>query len=177
MARWLVSLLLMSSVSIASSASANTKLLGLLSDNQSYAPLMMVAQIEKDYAGIVTEIEADEHKGELIYEVNVVNIDEGTLIEFEFSGKDGKVLQQKVKRLKRDDDDVIAAQLLSNMQLSFSQLVKQALGSRQAYIQEAELDHDLGISYLELKLIDQNGKYKIAYDIKNQRPLPLLKWD
>ncbi len=177
MARWFVSLLLMSSFCVAGSASANTKLLGLLSDNQSYTPLTIITQVEKEYSGTVAEIEAEEHRGELVYELKMVNISDRTLMEFEFNGSDGKLLKQKVKRLDMDDDEVIAVKLLESMQLSFSDLVKQALGSRQTYIREAELDHDLGISYLELKLIDQYGRHKIAYDIKNQRPLPLLKWD
>ncbi|MCG9698057.1 PepSY domain-containing protein [Shewanella sp. Isolate11] len=177
MARWFISFLLVTGLSVTGCASANTTLLSLLSDDQSYTPQMMIAQVEQDYPGIVTEIEAEEHKGELVYEVSVINIKDDTEIELEFSGKDGKLLKQKVQHLDANDDELKAAQLLNNMQLSFSTLVKQAMGDSQAHIQEAQLDHDLGISYLELKLIDENGKRKVAYDIKNQRPLPLLKWD
>ncbi|MCE9679723.1 PepSY domain-containing protein [Shewanella sp. AS1] len=177
MARWLIGVVLLSGLGMTGIACANSTLLALMSDNQGQTPQMLLAQVEKDYPGIVAEIQADEDKGALIYEVDVVDIHHKTLIALEFAAKDGELLKRKEKSLHDGDDALKAARLLDEMGLSFSLLIKQAMGNRQSHILEAQLDHDLGISYLELKLIDQSGRSKIAFDIKNQRPLPLLKWD
>jgi hypothetical protein len=52
-----------------------------------------------------------------------------------------------------------------------------AMQNSKAHLLEAQLDKDLGIAYLELKVMDERGKHKLAFDIEKQRPLPLLKWD
>lgn len=61
--------------------------------------------------------------------------------------------------------------------MKFSELVTLAIKNQQGYLTQAELDHDLSISYLELKLLNQDSRNTIAFDIETLRPLPLLKWD
>lgn len=176
MARWLISLLLLSSVS--SMARANPAVLELLSNSQNLTPQVLIAKAEKDYPGIISEFDIDVENGELIYEISIIDTREDTVTEFEFWAKDGRLIRQTVEALEADDrDELKAARLVLEMGLSFSQLVKQAMADSTAHILEAQLDHDLGISYLELKLIDEHGKRKLAFDIEQQRPLPLLKWN
>ncbi|GIU17052.1 hypothetical protein TUM4644_01850 [Shewanella colwelliana] len=178
MARWLVSLMLLSGVGIAGIANANTAVLELLSNNQGLTPQMLMAQVERQYPGVISGFDIDVENGELIYEISIIDTQAETISEFEFWAKDGSLIHQKVEPIEADDHDgVRAVQVLINSDLSFSHLVKLAVGSSKAHVIEAQLDHDLGISYLELKLIDANGKHKIAFDIEKQRPLPLLKWD
>lgn len=178
MARWLISLVLLSSVSVAGVANANSTVLELLSDSQSLTPPQLIAQAEKSYPGVISEFDIDVINGELIYEVSMIDTQADTVTEFEFWAKDGKLIRQKVATLEADDrDELKAVRMMQEMDLGFSQLLKTAMGDSTAHIVEAQLDHDLGISYLELKLIDQHGKRRLAFDIENQRPLPLLKWD
>jgi len=176
MARWLISLVLLSSVP--GVVCANPAVLELLSDSQNLTPQMLIAKAEKDYPGIISEFDIDVENGELIYEISIIDTKLDTVSEFEFWAKDGRLIRQKVEALEADDrDELKATKLVLEMGLTFSQLIKQAMGDSTAHILEAQLDHDLGISYLELKLIDENGKRKLAFDIEQQRPLPLLKWD
>ncbi|MFV7784779.1 PepSY domain-containing protein [Shewanella marisflavi] len=178
MARWLISLMLLSGVAGANVALANPAVLELLSDSQSLTPQKMIEQAEKTYPGVISEFQIDVENGQLIYELSMINTKEDAITEFEFWAKDGRLIRQKVEGLEADDkDELKAVKLLKEMDQSFSQLLKLAMGGSGAHILEAQLDHDLGISYLELKLIDANGKHRIAFDIENQRPLPLLKWD
>ncbi|QYK01503.1 PepSY domain-containing protein [Shewanella psychrotolerans] len=176
MARWLISLVLLSS--IPSVVCANPAVLELLSDSQNLTPQMLIAQAEKDYPGVISEFDIDVENGELIYEISIIDTKQDTVTEFEFWAKDGRLIRQKVEALEADDrDELKATKLVLEMGLTFSQLIKHAMGDSTAHILEAQLDHDLGISYLELKLINENGKRKLAFDIEQQRPLPLLKWD
>ncbi|WP_076414020.1 PepSY domain-containing protein [Shewanella sp. UCD-KL12] len=178
MARWLASLVLFSASGISAAAWAEDSIMTLLSDESNLTPQAFLQQVETEYPGTVAEFEIDVENGELIYELSIIDTQLKTITEFEFRAKDGRLVKQQVESLEADDrDELIAVNLMEDKSLSFSSLVNKAMSARQAYILEAQLDHDLGISYLELKLIDENGKSKIAFDIESLRPLPLLKWD
>ncbi|WP_394204283.1 PepSY domain-containing protein [Shewanella waksmanii] len=178
MTRWLVGAMVLSSIGFSAPSWAAKEVLELLSNNQGLTPQILLSQVERDYAGVICEFEIDVEDGELVYEISVINSQLETKTEFEFLAKDGSLIDQKISALEADDQDSLKAVLLMNDQvLTFSELVKQAMHERQAYMLEAQLDHDLGISYLELKLIDDTGKRTLAFDIKSQRPLPMLKWD
>ncbi len=178
MARWLVSLVLFSASGVSAAAWAEGSIIALLSDEGNLTPQAFLQQVETKYPGMISEFEIDIENGELIYELSMIDTQVKTITEFEFKAKDGQLVKQQVESLEADDrDELIAVNLMEDKPLLFSELVNKAMSGRQAYILEAQLDHDLGISYLELKLIDENGKSKIAFDIESLRPLPLLKWD
>jgi|GEM_PF-820067 len=178
MSRWLVSLVFFSSTGFSAACLAGTSVLELLCDGQNISPQMFMLQVEKDYPGVISEFEIDVERGKLIYEISVIDTNAETITEFEFRAKDGRLLHQKVASLEADNkDELKAASMMEDESLTFSYLVKQAMAGSQAHIVEAQLDHDLSISYLELKLLDGSGKSKIAFDIKTQRPLPMLKWN
>ena len=178
MARWLVGLVLISSSGFSAAAWAEASIIELLSDEGNLTPQALLLQVEQDYPGIISEFEIDVVNGELIYELSMIDTSAETITEFEFRAKDGRLVTQEVARLEADDrDELIAVNLMEDKSLTFYTLVVKAMKDKQAFILEAQLDHDLGISYLELKLINVDGKSKLAFDIKTLRPLPLLKWN
>ncbi|MEI6858673.1 MAG: hypothetical protein V5788_02595 [Shewanella sp.] len=178
MARWLVGLVLISSSGFSMAALAETSIIELLSDEGNLTPQEFLLQVEQDYPGIISEFEIDVENGELLYEMSMIDTSAKTITEFEFRAKEGQLVTLKVSKLEADDsDELTAVNLMQDKSLTFYALVVKAMKNKQAYILEAQLDHDLGISYLELKLINLDGKSKIAFDIKTLRPLPLLKWN
>ncbi|ACA89033.1 MULTISPECIES: PepSY domain-containing protein [Shewanella] len=178
MARWLVGLVLFSSVGFSAPTWAEKSVLELLSDRQNLSPQSLMLKIEKQYSGVICEFEIDVENGELIYEVSIIDTQRETITEFEFKAKDGHLINQKVETLEADDKDGLkAVNLMEDIGQSFYSLVHKAMDGRHGHILEAQIDHDLGISYLEIKLIDETGKHRLAFDIQNQRPLPLLTWD
>lgn len=178
MARWLVSLMLFSSVGFSAQTWAEQSVLDLLLDKQTLSPQALMLRIEKKYSGVISEFEIDIEKGELLYEVTLIDTENETITEFEFKAKDGQLIHQKVETLEADDEGSLQAVLLmEDINQSFYSLVHRAMDGRYGHIVEAQIDHDLGISYLEIKFIDEAGKHRLAFDIKNQLPLPLLTWD
>lgn len=160
------------------SAWAEQSVLELLSDEQNLSPQALMLKVEKEYSGVICDFEIDVENGELIYEVGVIDTERETLTEFEFKAKDGGLINQKVERLEAADKyGLKAVILIEEMEQTFYSLVDKAMEDRNGHIVGAKIDHDLGISYLEIKLIDAMGKRKLAFDIKSQRPLPLLTWD
>ncbi|NMH66196.1 PepSY domain-containing protein [Shewanella salipaludis] len=173
MARWLLSLSLLTWMSVAAPS-----LYSLLSQGQYRPPMQVMLQLEQHYPGVITQFDIDVQNGELIYEFNMLDPDAKTTVGFAFKAADGSLLEQKVAKLESDDlEELAAVTLMRQQKLQFSQLVTLATGDLDAYLIEAQLDHDLGISYLELKLLSAAGRHKLAFDIANLRPLPLLKWD
>ena len=178
MTRLLVGLVLFSSVGFSVSSWAEQSVLELLSDEQNLSPQELILKVEKEYSGVICDFEIDVENGELIYEVSVIDAERETVTEFEFKAKGGGLLNQKVERLEvADKYGLKAVILIEKMGQTFYSLVNNAMHDRNGYIVGAKIDHDLGISYLEIKLVDAAGKRKLAFDIESQRPLPLLTWD
>ncbi|QSX30006.1 hypothetical protein JYB88_17815 [Shewanella cyperi] len=141
-------------------------------------PLVLMAEIETEQSGIISQFDIDFDDGELHYEFDLINPAEDSLTELTLRASDGKLLLQKVNKLEADDQDELAAvKLLQQKELSFSALVTMAVQEQQGKLIEAQLEHDLGISYLEFKLMDENGKRKLAFDINKLKPLPMLTWE
>lgn len=67
--------------------------------------------------------------------------------------------------------------MLQEKGLTLSKVLTAVCQENSGQLIKAEVDNDLGISYIELEIADASGKYKLAYDMKNKQLLPLLKWD
>ncbi|ARD24280.1 hypothetical protein [Shewanella japonica] len=150
----------------------------LLSEGGYVQPITVIEQIELDYRGIVSSFDMDVENGQLIYEVDVLNLEDSEITELSFFAVDGALMKKKLTTLESDDlDQVKAAKVLISKGMTFTELVKLAKENQSGYLIEAELDRDLAISYLELKLLNVSSKHTIAFDIEELRPLPLLQWD
>lgn len=173
---WLVSLMFVSGL-----AYASPTMYTFLSKGQNYSPLDVMQVLEKDYPKmIITEFELDVKNSQVRYEFDMIDLDDNTTTEFYMSAETGRILEQKVEKLEADDyEEVTAAKILRKKQMKFSELVTLALkdGTSFAYLTDAQLDHDLGISYLELEVVNEQHRTKLAFDIQNLRPLPMLKWN
>ncbi|MEZ9536628.1 PepSY domain-containing protein [Shewanella sp. 10N.286.51.B8] len=150
----------------------------LLSQGEYVEPIVVIQQVEMDHNGLVSAFDMDIENDQLIYEIELINLDTNELIAFEFDAKDGSLMSKKLSHFASDDlDQIKAAKVLIDHKMTFTDLIKLATKNQSGYLIEAELEHDLTISYLELKLLNAASKHTIAFDIENLRPLPLLQWD
>ncbi|MBB1268796.1 hypothetical protein [Shewanella sp. SR44-3] len=150
----------------------------VLSQGTYQTPISVMKQLEAVKGDMIVAFDMEIEADELIYEFMIVNLAKQKLIETRIRAKDGVKLKDSSKTIAADDlDQVQALKMLQKKQLSFSDLVNMAIKNQPGFLLEAELDHDLAISYLELKLLTEQSKNTIAFDIDNLRPLPLLKWD
>jgi uncharacterized membrane protein YkoI len=141
-------------------------------------PLSVMQQLENSFPGVVAEFNMDEQEGELIYQFELINPLANSITRFDYRARDGKLLKQKANKISADDiSEIEATRLITAKDQTFSGIIAKATKDHHAFLTEAKLDHDLGISYLELKLLTDTGKYKLAFDVENLQQLPLLKWD
>lgn len=173
MARWLVGLLLVSG-----SAFANQGLYSLMSTGDYPSPIEMMQKLEQEHSGLISEFEADLANGELIYEFKMIDPQAKTIIKYEYRAIDGSLKEREVGRLKKDDKDELAGiMVLHKSGLTFSEMLTMVCKESTGNVVKAEVDNDLGISYIELEILDADGKRKLAFDMENKQLLPLLKWD
>ncbi len=163
---------------VAGIACATQDMYSMLASSEYVSPLSVMRQIEKDFPGVLAEFDMEMQDGELIYQFELINPLANSITRFEYRARDGQRLKQKAAKVTADDlGEVEAARLIGTKHQTFSGIIAIATQDHRGFLTDAKLDHDLGISYLELKLLDGSSQYKLAFDIENLRQLPLLKWD
>lgn len=173
MARWLVGLLLVSG-----SAFAGQGLYPLMSTGDYPSPIEMMQKLEQLHPGVISEFEAELKNGELVYEFKVIDPEAKTKIEYEYRTLDGSLNEREVERLKNGDNDELAGiMMLKENGITFSEMLTIVCKDSGGHLVKAEVDNDLGISYIELEILEVDGKRKLAFDMENKQLLPLLKWD
>ncbi len=172
MSRLLLGLMLISGV-----AFAESDLWQHLSQVQHVAPIKLMQDVERQFPGVIAEFSTELDDGVLTYEIDVINPKDKSMTELVYRARDGQLLRRQTGNLTSEDKNELqaAAKILEHNQ-TFSQLINQAMRTHQAFVVEAQLDRDLGINYLELELLNADGKVKLAFDIDQQKPLPLLTW-
>lgn len=170
---WLLGFMLVSGI-----AAAAQSMYSMLASGNYRSPLSVMLLIEKDSLGVISEFEMEMQEGELVYQFELINPLANAITRFEFRASDGKILKQTAGKVTADElGEVEATRLILAKRETFSDLIATVIEEQKGFLIYAKLDHDLGISYLELKLLDDTGKYKLAFDVENLRQLPLLKWD
>mgnify|MGYP000214789530 CR=1 FL=1 len=173
MARWLVGLLLVSG-----SAFAGQGLYPLMSTEEYPSPIEMMQKLEQQYPGVISEFEAELDNGELIYEFKIIDPEAKTVVEYEYRTIAGNIIKGDVERLNKGNSDELAGiTMLQESGLTFSEMLTIVCEDSGGHLVKAEVDNDLGISYIELEILDVEGKRKLAFDMENKQLLPLLKWD
>ncbi|MGL5046245.1 MAG: hypothetical protein ACRC6S_01340 [Shewanella sp.] len=170
---WLLGFMLVSGI-----ATAAQGMYSMFASGYYVPPLSLMQQLETGFSGVIAEFHTEEQEGELVYQFELINPLANSITRFEYRARDGKLLKQKASKVGADDlGELEAARLIAKKDQKFSGLIAKATQGHKAFLTEATLDHDLGISYLELKLLNDTGKFKLAFDIENLQPLPLLQWD
>ena len=158
-------------------ASAAPKLSTDVDQTQFQNPIDTMRSIEKSIPGVITYFSIDTTHTPMMYEFKVLNPKTHMLTQLEYYASSGKLMAKKAHIYQANHHSELAAiSFISKNKLEFSELVELAIQKNSVHLLNAELDHDLGISYLELKLLDNKGRYRLAFDVEKLRPLPLLKW-
>ena len=170
--RWLLCILLYSSI-----ASAAPNVLTGLTQAQYQNPIATMRTIEKNVPGVITHFTINTQHSPMLYEFTVLNPKTHKLTQLDYCAESGELVNKKAHTYHTNHHSELAAiSFITKNKLQFSELVELAIHKNSVHLLNAELDHDLGISYLELKLLDNKGRYRLAFDVEKLRPLPLLKW-
>lgn len=173
MARWLLGLLLVSGL-----VHAQSDLWQLTSQTKHVEPISLMQNVEQRFPGVIVQFDVKNKDHKLIYEIEILSPADGTVTKLHIAAIDGALVGKKTKKLAPENNNELSAvlKILQHKQ-TFSQVVQQAVANDKAFLVEAKLDRDLGINYLELELLNADGNQRLAFDIDQQQPLPLLTWD
>ncbi|MBY6187510.1 hypothetical protein KUV89_12840 [Marinobacter hydrocarbonoclasticus] len=160
-------------------AQATSRLYQQLAGSDAPTPLEILKLVEQRYRheGRIVEFELEVEKGALTYEISLARSNDDNFLELTLDAK-GKLLEKEREPGEMDDEsDLEALAALEEQEWQVSQLVERAIGQQQGYLLEAQLEHNIGISYLEVELLTEQGKRKLAVDLSTGEPLPILQWD
>ncbi|MBY5922744.1 PepSY domain-containing protein [Ferrimonas balearica] len=160
-------------------AQASSRLYEQLVNNDAPTPLQILKQVEQRYQneGRIVEFELEVERGVLTYEVSLGQSDENSFLELTLDAY-GNVLERERESGEVDDEsDLEALAALEEKNWKVSDLVEKAIGKHSGFLLEAQLEHNIGISYLEVELLTEKGKRKLAVDLATGEPLPILQWD
>ena len=134
--------------------------------------------MEQRFPGVISDFSVGVDDAQLVYQIEIINPKTKSLIELSILAKNGEIIKHEYEGLKEDDaDKLIVTQHMEAKKLAFSTIVQKTMQNNSSQLIDAELDHDLGINYLELELLSDNGMHKFAFDVDQGKPLPLLTWD
>jgi len=173
MVRLLVALCLFPLVSLAAPS-----IQSLVSQEGLLTPISVMENWEQQEQGTLCGFGLDIDNEQLVYLLSAINPDSKRLYQFEYNALDGALLDKSSQPYESNSiEQLHAISLMREKNISFSSLVSLAIQNQNGFLLQADLDHDLSISYLELQILSNEAKKVIAFDIENLRPLPLLKWD
>ncbi|GAA4887926.1 hypothetical protein [Ferrimonas pelagia] len=146
---------------------AVSSLIERFSSGQFPVPVEILKQVEAEYAGKaqILEFEVERRGAGQRYDILLVEQSHRRrVIGLRLDGH-GELLRKEVESPLNEDDALTALMALQRRGIALSELVQQGINAHSAYLVELSLDHDRGISYLELDLINTEGKHTLAYDL------------
>ncbi|UJF22181.1 hypothetical protein [Shewanella sp. OMA3-2] len=157
---------------------ATPSIQSLLSQEGLLTPISVMEHWEQQDKGTLCGFGLNIEDDQLVYLLSAINTESKLLYKYEFSAQNGALLEEVSESYEGRKVALLhAVRLMHEKNISFSSLVSLATLNQSGFLLQADLDHDLSISYLELQMLNNEAKKIIAFDIENLRPLPLLKWD
>ena len=135
----------------------------------------MLQDVENQFSGLATDITTKQENDGIIYQVEMVDLVNNRIEKLYFDALSGQLLRKRTQDLTFVDTNKLqaVAKILERNQ-TLSNLLKKFTKSHAGIVLNARLDRDLGINYLELELLHVDGRIKLAFDLDQMQPLPLL---
>ena len=154
---------------------ADSEILRLFSEEQHKNSLQMLQDVENQFSGLATDITTKQENDGIIYQVEMVDLVNNRIEKLYFDALSGQLLRKRTQDLTFVDTNKLqaVAKILERNQ-TLSNLLKKFTKSHAGIVLNARLDRDLGINYLELELLHVDGRIKLAFDLDQMQPLPLL---
>lgn len=170
----LVCLLFVTSISIAASSAIFEKL------HQANAPTpsAILQKIENKYSNkaVIVEFELEFEKGNIVYEVTLYQASNARFIELLVDQK-GNMIELEYNAPELDDqEEIAAAELMRHKGYTMQGLLSKMHDPAHQYLIEAQLEQDMGVTYMVATFVTAQGRHKKAIDLATGKDLPLLRW-
>jgi hypothetical protein len=142
------------------------------------SPQSILKNIETEYlnTAVIVEFELEFEKGKTTYEVTLFEQKNNRFIELLVDVK-GKLIELEYAPPELDEDDeVAAAKLMRKKNYRMYQLVQLLDSTQTQYLIEAQLEQDMGVTYMVATFVSLKGRHKKAIDLATGKNLPLLRW-
>lgn len=141
-----------------------------------------IANVSKNYSGIIYQYELDDEGLRLVHEVKVINLEDKRKYKIKIDVKTGEVISEETKFVwswfSEDEDITMAKRLQASMfSLTAALDLLEDLGrvDASALLRQAELENNQGIFYFEIKRYEADVEKKWFIDIDSQKLIPVLR--
>ncbi|GLQ32027.1 PepSY domain-containing protein [Litoribrevibacter albus] len=169
-------------VSTPVSADGEAELLQMKRTPVSVEPALIA--INDAFPGLIYELELDEHRGQLVYDAEVVNLKDGTLYEVMYRPVSGNVELKETENIsllgfnRFNKAELHALELMEQHKYSLIDQLAKVKANYPGAIREVELESDKGVSYYKIKLISPEGvRRKVILDTENGEMIPVMDHD
>lgn len=157
---------------------ASSAIFNMLDSSSAPAPIDVLFGIEQRYAenAVIVEFEFEIEKGQRVYEVTLYQTKKQRFIEL-LLDHSGHIIEQEYEQPELDEqEEIAAANLMTKKGYTLHDLVKQLDDEPTHYLIEAQLEQDMGITYMVATFVTNKGRHKKAIDLETGKNLPLLRW-
>ena len=130
--------------------------------------------------GYLSEFNVDDDHDRLIYELEVINPENGRKTEIEIDAETGEVIEtdeEGADGWNRSGQRFTKKkyQSLVSSEVTLQSAVEKAKELSPGLLVEAELEQEKGVVYFEIEMIDNQGKKKVIVDVASGRTIPVNK--
>jgi uncharacterized membrane protein YkoI len=140
-----------------------------------------IQKLEQQYQAVAVEIEIDSWRKMPVYEAKLFDGVKKQKIEVTIDVMNGEVLKENTTKLATwlefDGDDQLAVDASIKNHFGLTQALELAQKHSSGVAYGAELSHERGVSFAEIKMQTATGKQKVIVDIENKSVVPVLKHD
>lgn len=157
---------------------ASSAIFNMQNSSTAPAPTEVLYNIEQHYAknAVIVEFELEIENGQSVFEVTLYEAKKQRFIELLLDSA-GKVIELEYEAPELDEqEEIAAANLMSRKGYTLHGLVTQLDSEPTHYLIEAQLEQDMGITYMVATFVTSKGRHKKAIDLETGKNLPLLHW-
>lgn len=169
-----ISLLFLSNFCVA----ANSAIFEKLEMSSAPTPLEILKKIENQYINqaVVVEFEIEFEDGDTTYEITLYQASRKQFIEL-LVNKEGVLLELEYNHPEIDEqEEIAAAELMTKKGFLMQDLVIELDTDANRFLVEAQLEQDMGVTYMVATFVNIKGSHKKAIDLTTGKNLPLLRW-
>ncbi len=150
----------------------------LIEQHQQQGPKQILEQVSEQYAGVITNFELDDDNGQLIYKVEVIDLNNNTKHNLIFDAHSKAQISAKQIAITgwfNDNNNIKAVEQIQENGFSIIKALEVVQAQHPGFLVEADLDNKKGINLFEIELATPAGKQNWLVDISTQDLIPVYR--
>ncbi len=132
-----------------------------------------VKLVKEKYNGEIIDIEIDDFKNSVVYEVKFIDIQNKRKVKLKIDMNTGAILKEKSRRVlfwnKEDNAEYLASKSVRENNFGLLEAIDMVQQQIDGKVSKAELKHKIGITVIEVEMLTKNGIEKMVVDVSDRK--------